>query len=187
MTQHMQGPVVQGQPQAQQQDPLVRLRTDLAANIQRMRKVKNPSPEQVMGELVGTVCSFLEELAENVHVVRDAVVQTQAWASASLGDVDARIGDLESEAGGLDPDLVDKIIRICGESAALFQAILDSAKDPAVAQALLESAKNEEGRQRLSAHIAACAEIVDGLADEEEEDGPPDDEGDSGEGGDVQA
>lgn len=179
MTQQMQGPV-QGQPQAQQQDPLARLRTDLAENIQRMRKVKNPSPEQLMGELVGTVCSFLEELAEHVHVVRDALVQTQAWTSASLIDVDGRIGDLENEAGGLDPDLVDKIIRVCGESAAVFQAILDSAQDSSLIQSFMASAKTEEGRKKLSAHITGCAEIVDGLA-EEEEDGP-EDGGESGEG-----
>jgi len=135
---------------AAQQDPLLRLLLDLGRDRQRLRQVKKTTAEQVMVELNETLAAYTEETL-------GFVVQLRNWISESLADVDARLNDVEAGVGGLDPDLVDKIVRICGECSALAKATLDKVED-------------EPGKKALTELVSLCEEVLDDLGDEDEED-----------------
>jgi hypothetical protein len=117
-----------------QMDPLTKLvRTDLPADVQRLKGKLLP-PEQLQGEMTGTVMFHQRSLGEHMIQIRDWAAQYLFGMTAHLESIEDRLEELESEGVAqstqIEQDDADNMLKYIAGSNALLVELQKTQVDP---------------------------------------------------------
>ena len=135
--------------QAVERDGLLDLYMEIPKERERLRKIAEPSPKKVLQEVEGTLGSLLQDTVA-------VILQFREWVGQSLGHVDGRLNDLESEQGdeaALSEEEAEKILRLAGEAQALAEHALENSPDI-----------KPEPKARFDSLLKLCAEVIEIVA-----------------------
>lgn len=164
------------EPVPAQEDSLVRLVHDISSERTRIKRMNEPSNEQLKMELAGTSLDLLEDSTKAILGLRNHVILAmQPWIEGELGKMldvlqghEERLEILENFGGDT---------QLLPEHAQLFGDIIDGAKylatallDPEQRQKLFDEI-DAEGQQVLRQLLDKCEAAENVISDNTLEDG----------------
>jgi hypothetical protein len=135
-----------------QMDPLTKLvRTDLPADVQRLKGKLLP-PEQLQGEMTGTVMFHQRSLGEHMIQIRDWAAQYLFGMTAHLESIEDRLEELESEGVAqstqIEQDDADNMLKYIAGSNALLVELQKSQAQASRANQSREHLRRDDPSER---------------------------------------
>lgn len=162
-------------------DMLHQLMLDVEREQARLKGMKDPSPEKLHVEMVGTVMDIQRDIVLSMIGVRDFLVGFRNWTVPQIEGVQDRLDEVEVRIEGVEGEES----RLTAEDAELLSKIVEGGRY--FAELLLQGpfpigARDKEGQDKLAEYIAFCDQaktmISENTLMEEPEDEEAEDESD---------
>lgn len=149
-------------------DPMRQLLLDLHRDRERLRQMRDPTPQKLALEMNDTVMQYMQDIAAHNIGLRDEIGKLHGWLQEVVPDLDARLDALEAdEPVGLDDETLLLLVEIVGRCRGFVEAALTQSPN------IDKAAKTELEELRQKCDVAI--ERLDDIGTEDDED---DEEGD---------